>query len=69
VAAAVLQGRADWGLCIETAARRDGLTFLPIVEERYDLIAATNRMQRPAVKALAALLRQFANPLDESQRR
>ena len=36
VVAAVVQGRADWGVTIETVARRAGLTFRPLRSERYD---------------------------------
>ena len=38
VAAAVAQGRADWGVAIETVARQYGLGFLPLQEERYDFV-------------------------------
>ncbi len=34
---AVLEGRADAGLAIESAARQLKLDFLPLAEERYDL--------------------------------
>jgi putative molybdopterin biosynthesis protein len=34
---AVLEGRADAGLAIESAARSLKLGFVPLVEERYDL--------------------------------
>lgn len=38
VASAVAQGKADTGLGIEAAARSTGLDFLPLFNERYDLI-------------------------------
>jgi excisionase family DNA binding protein len=38
VADAVRQGRADAGLAIEAVAREQGLAFLPLVWERYDLV-------------------------------
>ena len=38
VAAAVAQGRADWGVAIESVARPAGLGFLPISHERYDFV-------------------------------
>jgi putative molybdopterin biosynthesis protein len=56
VAAAVSQGRADWGLAIETVATMYGLSFLPIREERYDFLIPSDRMNRPGVRALRALL-------------
>ncbi|HAY83864.1 MAG TPA: hypothetical protein DCY42_02770 [Chloroflexi bacterium] len=38
VAQAVAEGRADAGLGLEAAARRLGLGFIPLFEERYDLV-------------------------------
>jgi putative molybdopterin biosynthesis protein len=56
VAAAVAQGRADWGVAIDTVARQYGLGFIPLQEEQYDFIVPTARLQRPAVQAFCALL-------------
>ena len=56
VAAAVVQSRADWGVCIETVARQAGLGFLPLADERYDFILPKSRRERPAVRAFCALL-------------
>ncbi|MBK7948921.1 MAG: molybdopterin biosynthesis protein [Deltaproteobacteria bacterium] len=56
VAAAVAQGRADWGVTIETVAREAGLRFRPLQPERYDFVVPTGRRQRPAVKLLISLL-------------
>jgi putative molybdopterin biosynthesis protein len=56
VAAAVAQGRADWGVAIDTVARQYGLGFIPLQEEQYDFIVPTTRLQRPAVQAFCALL-------------
>jgi putative molybdopterin biosynthesis protein len=56
VAVAVAQGRADWGVAIDTVARQYGLGFTPLQEEQYDFIVPTARLQRPAVKAFRALL-------------
>jgi putative molybdopterin biosynthesis protein len=56
VAAAVAQGRADWGVAIETVARDAGLGFLPLQEERYDFVVPKSRSGRPAVPAFRALL-------------
>ena len=56
VAAAVLQGRADWGVAIETVARQGGLGFLPIGDEHYDFIVPKARINRPAVRAFEELL-------------
>jgi excisionase family DNA binding protein len=40
LAAALAAGRADVGLGIEGAARQFGLRFVPLVEERFDLLVA-----------------------------
>ena len=40
VAAAVASGRADCGLGIATAAQALDLDFVPLFEERYDLVIA-----------------------------
>jgi putative molybdopterin biosynthesis protein len=58
VAAAVVQGRADWGVTLDTIARSAGLGFLPVQEERYDFIVPRSRASRPGVVAFKALLRQ-----------
>ncbi len=56
VAAAVAQGRADWGVAIDTVARQYGLAFIPVQEERYDFVVPKARLERPAVRAFRALL-------------
>jgi len=56
VAAAVAQGRADWGVAISTVARQYGLGFIPLQEEQYDFIVPRARWQRPAVQAFCALV-------------
>ncbi len=56
VAAAVAQGRADWGVTIETIARQAGLRFRPLQAEHYDFAIPVNRWDRPAVVALRELL-------------
>ncbi|MFA5027231.1 MAG: molybdopterin biosynthesis protein [Candidatus Methylomirabilota bacterium] len=56
VAAAVAQGRADWGIAIETVARDAGLAFLPLREEEFDFAVPRARRHRPAVQAFCRLL-------------
>jgi len=56
VAAAVAQGRADWGVAISTVARDAGLGFLALREERYDFVLAAGRADRPAVCAFREVL-------------
>src|SRR4029077_11170859 len=56
VAAAVAQGRADWGIAISSVARLYGLAFLPIAPEHYDFLLVEGRRERPAVRAFLAAL-------------
>jgi putative molybdopterin biosynthesis protein len=56
VAAAVSQGRADWGVTIETIARQAGLRFRPVQAEYYDFAIPIGNWERPAVKALRRML-------------
>jgi putative molybdopterin biosynthesis protein len=56
VAAAVAQGRADWGLAIESVARANDLGFLPYQDERYDFVIPIARKERAAVKAFVELV-------------
>ena len=56
VTAAVAQGRADWGVAIETVASAHGLGFRPLKEERYDFLVPDARKDRPAVRAFLEIL-------------
>jgi len=56
VAAAVAQGRADWGVAIESVASLYGLGFQPLMPEQYDFLVVENRIARPAVQAFIAAL-------------
>lgn len=56
VAAAVSQGRADWGVTLQSIAERAGLGFLPLQDERYDFAVPHARANRPGVVAFRALL-------------
>jgi molybdenum cofactor synthesis domain-containing protein len=51
VAAAVTQGRADWGMTIAPVARASDLGFIPFAEEHYDFALVAARKDRPAVRA------------------
>ena len=53
IAAAVAQGRADFGIAIDIVAARRGLGFLPLQEERFDFVVRTSRRARPGVVAFA----------------
>ena len=61
VVAAVAQGRADWGVAIETAARPAGLEFLPLRQEHFDFAIPRRRADRPAVRAFRQLLEDGAS--------
>ena len=60
VAAAVVQGRADWGMTLDTIARNAGLGFLPVQAEQYDFIVPRSRADRAGVVAFRELLEQPA---------
>jgi putative molybdopterin biosynthesis protein len=60
VAAAVAQGRADWGVAIEPVAKLYGLGFLPVAPEHYDFLIVESRRERPAVQAFLSVLRDSA---------
>ncbi|WP_375458112.1 molybdopterin biosynthesis protein [uncultured Enterovirga sp.] len=67
VAAAIAQGRADWGVAIETIARIYGLGFLPLTEEHYDFALWADRRAEPALAAFLDVLadRGMASDLAE----
>jgi putative molybdopterin biosynthesis protein len=56
VAAAVAQGRADWGITIAPVARSAALGFIPLTEEHYDFALVSDRKARPATQAFLAAL-------------
>ena len=56
-AAAVAQGRADWGMAIEPVARLYDLGFLPVAPEHYDFLLVESRRERAGVQAFLAALR------------
>ena len=56
VAAAVLQGRADWGVAIESVARQSGLGFSRLRDEQFDFVVPRSRGECAAVLAFRKLL-------------
>lgn len=56
VAAAVQQGRADWGMTLEPVARAAGLSFRFVATESYDVAIRAGSWDRPAVVELRRLL-------------
>ncbi len=57
VAAAVVAGQADAGLGILAAAKAYGLSFVPLAQERYDLILHAEDRHRAPVASLIDLIR------------
>ncbi|MDH7485677.1 MAG: molybdopterin biosynthesis protein [Anaerolineae bacterium] len=58
VAAAVQSGTADCGLGILAAARALGLDFVPLLEERYDLVIPAEHYESELLQPLLALIRK-----------
>lgn len=57
VAAAVGQGRADLGVCVESAAAAYGLEFIPIGDEEYDFVINPASKDKRAVREFLGCLR------------
>lgn len=66
-ALAIHAGRGDAGFGVEAAARLTGCDFLPIRQERFDLIVRKENFFLPQVQDLLALLREevFEEMADE----
>ncbi len=58
VAAAVASGSVDCGMGILAAANALGVDFVPVAEERYDLIVPAEHLEDHRVAALLALIRE-----------
>lgn len=56
VAAYVASGMADAGLAVETPAKRFKLDFVPLVTERYFLLANQSDLDSPALQAVLEVL-------------
>ena len=57
VAAAIASGRADCGLGIAAAAQALGLDFIPLYQERYDLIIPTRYYEGDLLQPLLEILK------------
>jgi molybdate-binding protein/DNA-binding XRE family transcriptional regulator len=57
VAGAIASGAADVGLGIRAAAVAEGLEFLPLREERFDLVIPNRHLEHPTVVRLMESLR------------
>lgn len=58
VATAVAQGAADCGMGIQAAAQALNVDFIPIVEERFDLVIPVEHFESALLAPLLALLRR-----------
>jgi molybdenum cofactor synthesis domain-containing protein len=56
VAVSVLSGRADTGMAIYASARALALDFLPIAEERYDLVIPESSWHDPKIQLLLDII-------------
>ena len=56
VAAAVASGLVDTGVGVQSAASTMGLGFVPLEEERYDLVIPNHYLNQPEVQVLLDLL-------------
>ena len=61
MAAAIAAGEADLAIGTERISRQiDGLDFIPLLEERFDLVIKKEMMETGAVKALMKILKNPA---------
>jgi molybdate-binding protein len=58
LAAIVRDGHADVGLGIEAAARASGLAFIPLADERLDVVAFRRDVFEPPLQRLLAWTRE-----------
>ena len=67
VAEAIAAGQADAGVTIRIAAQAYGLTFIPLREERYDLVVPDDESDLAPVKAMLEALnsRRFAREINQ----
>jgi len=67
VAEAIVSGQADAGVTIRVAAEAYGLKFIPLREERYDLVVLEDECELGAVKAMLEALnsRRFAREINQ----
>ena len=61
MAAAIADGEADLAIGTERISRQiEGLGFIPLLEERYDLVLRRDTMESPAAEAILEILRSAA---------
>ena len=58
VAAAIAEGEADLAIGTERVSRQiDGIDFIPLMEERFDLVIRKDALMQPEVQKMLAVLR------------
>jgi putative molybdopterin biosynthesis protein len=58
MAAAIADGEADLAIGTERISRQiEGLDFIPLLEERYDLVMRREAFRSPAGEAISEILR------------
>ena len=61
MAAAIAEGEADLAIGTERISRQmDGIDFIPLMEERYDIALTKSRLDTPPVQTLIAVMNQPA---------
>ncbi|MGN0918005.1 MAG: substrate-binding domain-containing protein [Oxalobacter sp.] len=67
VAAYIASNMADVGFGVETAARRFGLDFVPLVKERYFFAIPKDMLQNPTMREILAIMnsRQFSLEINQ----
>jgi putative molybdopterin biosynthesis protein len=57
VARAILENQADAGVALAAVARQHGLGFIPLFQERYDLVIPAEQYATPQVRGLLSHMR------------
>jgi len=60
VAVSVLSGKADVGLGILAAAKALGLDFIPVCQERYDILIPEEAFETPFIQRILKIIQQRA---------
>lgn len=63
VAAAIAQGRADWGIAIRQVADANDLGFLPLTEEHFDFLISTKPRRPEMIAAFLEALQHCRDAL------
>jgi len=58
VAAAISQGRADVGICIEYAAIKYKLDYIPLTWENYDFVILRKSIEKPVIRDFITMLKE-----------